>query len=237
MSSLKRKLSVQESGVVKKMARAIVSGSAGRSRYSKRTRPGKVLELKEFEVSIFANNQIGTGGSVTCLNQVTQGSDIKNRIGRHINMLSVDVTVCLVPQPVSTFAYDYVYCALVHDAQSNGTAPAFSDIYQSGTISQVAIEFRNTSQFRDRFTILWEERSFLSVSTGLTSLGAQMDRCFYRKHYNLTKLGQKSRCEFNTSATGVGNSNSIYFVVCSYQNAAALGPYINASSKLIFSDP
>lgn len=238
MSSLKRKLSVRETGAVKKMARAIVSGAAGRSRFAKTPNFGKMMEIKEFETSIFVNNQIGSGGSVQSLVSIPQGSDIKNRIGRHVNLLGLDISILITPQTIANFNYDMVYWAVVSDNQCNGSSPAYTDVYQSGTITQPVMEFRNTSQWRDRFTILWEERCWVSSNVSLTALGMQGDKLYFRKHINLKKkLGQNSRVEYNGSATGPGNSNGLFLVVSSFQNVAALSAIINAASKVTFTDP
>lgn len=114
-----------------------------------------------------ATYNMDTTGTVTLLNGVATGSDYTDRVGRKIILKSVYVRGII--KPVDTQTSD-VLCRmmLVYDMQSNGAAPAITDILKSST-STAQLNMNN----RDRFKIIMDKVVALGardISSGYTGM-------------------------------------------------------------------
>lgn len=110
--------------------------------------------------------------SVTLLNGMTSGSGINQHVGREIMMKSVEFRYMTYATPV-TGVDQYHRVILVYDRQTNGAAPAATDVLVSAT----AISPRNLEN-RHRFKILYD-RTIEVNNVG--EPGSTKARKFYRR--------------------------------------------------------
>jgi len=94
----------------------------------------------------------------TLLNGCIAGSQNYNRIGRKINMKSLQFRGMIAAATVATAADDQLCrIVIVYDKQSNGAAPTWANVVQSqsiaGTTSSATSDMVNLDN-RDRFTIV-----------------------------------------------------------------------------------
>jgi hypothetical protein len=196
--------------------------------------PTSTLELKEFVQGAFAYTNIGLNGTVIYLNNIPQATDIGARIGRHINMVSIDVAVTLFTS--STGNSDYVYTALVYDRQPDQFSVNFTDIIDN-SVGPIYNSFKNTGKYRDRFAILAEKRSHVgggSASAPPSSLG-EAGEGYWRWHKSLKGLP----CEFSTSSTSTPHTGALYLILSSWANSSIVtqNAGYTYNSKITFTDP
>ena len=99
-----------------------------------------------------------TTGSVTLLNGVATGTDFTDRIGRKIVMRSLYLRGTL--SPVDGITLDNMCRVLiVYDMQSNGAAPAITDVLKSAT-SIAQLNMNN----RDRFRVIMDKQFAVGLS-------------------------------------------------------------------------
>jgi len=108
---------------------------------------GTAGELKAIDVDL-ANAGVSTTEAITCINPCSQGSDIGQRVGREIQMKSVQIRGFL--QPGGANPGDLVFWSIVYDRQTNAAAPAWADVY---TADALVPQLRNLNN-RKRFKIL-----------------------------------------------------------------------------------
>lgn len=188
--------------------------------------PSKMPELKEF-VTYGANFAFGSpAGIIVQLNNIVAGTDYNQRIGRHMYMKSIDINLLL--NPAVTSNTEFSLFALVHDRQTNGIAPIFSDIYDISIVTNGALAFKNTRRFTDRFTILWEERSVTQGATG------NYENTYWRKHIPIrTELKE---VEYENATASLPAHGALYLVAIN-TSVAGTPPTISYGSKLTFYDP
>lgn len=122
----------------------------------------------------FIDNNINTNttnnGVVQLLNGSVQGTDSTNRIGRKIQMTSfqIDLKYCQTTTNFTTLAAwptssCHVKWCVVFDKQTNGAAPAWTDVFdQSGSII-TPFAHRNLSTL-DRFDVLASDVGDISAA-------------------------------------------------------------------------
>lgn len=155
-------------------------------------------------------------GSTVPLTSIAQGTDILNRVGRHVRLLYIDYAVqCQV-----NATNDSIMWSIVLDKQPNNTAAAFPDIYAS-TVANAAQSLQNTLQYRKRFDILLLKQC--DLSTGGPSV-----------HNIRGRLPVNRDVEYISSATGVPSTNALIFAFGS--NVLAGFPTMNYSLKMVFID-
>lgn len=101
-------------------------------------------------------------GSVIPLNLIATGSSIFNRIGRKVELQSVEFQTIIASLGVSRASpVDTVRIAIVYDRQANGALPAITDIFQdteqnatNTTGAQSGLNLNN----RDRFSVIMDRR-------------------------------------------------------------------------------
>ena len=104
-----------------------------------------------------------TVGTVTLLNGVAPGVGISQRVGRRINIRSIQVTGSLSTQDAEVVA-SQVKVALIMDMEPGAAVPAITDIYTAST----STAFHNLD-YRDRFkTIATYQAAFGALSTVAT---------------------------------------------------------------------
>jgi len=190
------------------------------------------IELKELVVFSGSSVQIGSGRA-DCLNLVPQGPDFNERIGRHINLEGVDVNyIAKGPTGGSAGGDQFIMVALVWDSQPNGSAASAGTIFDLGTITNGVLGFKNTAQYRDRFSILWQERITLQPTA---NGDGNYTNSYWRKHYNLKN--PMYQCEYTSASAAVPSTGALYLVqLCNVTTSDANAPTVEFGTKLIFTD-
>lgn len=118
--------------------------------YGQWNRPrGVGEELKTIDTGIVGVTPITTAGSVALINGVATGTDYTNRIGRKIMIKSIYVRFATLPNTVTAPLGDIQRIMLIYDKQTNGAAPAVTDILNTASYLDV-----NNLNNRDRFVVL-----------------------------------------------------------------------------------
>lgn len=125
----------------------------------------------------WAGGELDPVGGVNCIGACTQGTGESNRDGRQINVKSIQIQGYAL-RPLASDSADpispgYIKIALVQDTQTNGTQLNAEDVYNSGTLDEVA--FRNLEYTR-RFRVLGTAEVFPYVQATMTD-GANTASC------------------------------------------------------------
>lgn len=107
-----------------------------------------------------------TAGGIIALNLIAPGSSYFNRIGRKIEMKSLNVNGVITLN--ATTVAGVVRFLIVYDRQANGALPAVQDVIQTtdylGT-NTLNVQSNINLNNRDRFTILRDMRVFIPSAT------------------------------------------------------------------------
>lgn len=184
-----------------KRAAALVAPSVLRTGgFSFKSTGGKELNFVDSSIT---STDVSTTASLVLLNGMAQGTTASTRIGRRIQMKSIELKAWLTPGATTTVAV--ARFALVLDKQANAAAPAFTDIYDSA--SPVAL--RNISN-KARFWVLWDS-GLISTCGNLTAgqiTDSGMKTLEMYKRINIP-------VQYNAGTAGtVGDiqTNALYFV-------------------------
>lgn len=125
-------------------------------------------EVKFIDTAISDSTTVSSTGVVALINGCTEGTDAINRIGRKIEMTSIQYNMVFQANlsSMSTSGIgeaDVMKFAVVYDRQTNGAAPAWSDVYDQNTASYSPFAHRNINNL-DRFEVLAEE--IINLSSG-----------------------------------------------------------------------
>lgn len=102
--------------------------------------------------------QTGAGGAIlTLLNGVTQQTDYNNRVGRKFSMKSFYVRF----GAWETVAVNFVRFLVVYDLQTNGVAPAITDV-----LALTSVYSPNNLNNRDRFKTVMDKVVSVGIGTG-----------------------------------------------------------------------
>jgi len=142
-----------------------------------------------------------SSGDLILLSGVAAGTDFTDRIGRKIFLKSISLRFSMVPGTASTNQGDVVRVMLIYDTQTNGAAPATTDILT--TASQLSHMNLNN---RDRFRVLMDKNLTMGASIYAASAltqGAPVPRFFhmYRK-IALEEIFQGTANTVGSIATG-----------------------------------
>jgi len=168
------------------------------------------------------------GGSIACLNQVAEGTDFNNRVGRKIGASYLQID-CYVTAPTTTGNTDAGTLFLVHDSQPNNATPAVGDVLDLTTIGP-AQAFKNISKNADRFKIV---RTFtLGPLSDVSAIEDSRKRFFYRIPRKLSDV------RYVGSAAGVPQSGSWLLITASYVNSgsATTSLTVSISTRFAFRD-
>lgn len=123
-------------------------------------------ELKSYETN--QNSTCDTTGMVQVLNNIVQGDDILNRIGRQVTMQSVLLNLHLYPTSTVASSMNLARVMLVWDKSPNSTGLPGINLILDLTDSRSNLNLSN----RDRFEIVWEKRWAMSETTAGSKNGA-----------------------------------------------------------------
>lgn len=189
----------------------------------------KVAERKEND-NVFSGNLIALSLTqntfVGSLNSIAEGSDSNQRIGRSINLASVEMDISLLSNNVS---WDGFY-AIVLDRQPNSSLPSFSDIFDVSTLGfvNVGIALRNTLSYQDRFVVL--KRGEINLNTSVNT--QTHDKVFV----DLGRLkGMDRTANYSGSGAVVPNNAAVLVTIAGSTNAALSTSFL-ANCKLRFTD-
>lgn len=200
----------------------------------KRTLP--VPEKKEAQqVQAFTDIQITTPTSlVVLINGVATGTDTTNRIGRKVTSQYIEIKVC-IQCGISNTLGDCGFWAIVLDRQSDGAAPAFSDIFDTSTaIATPGLAPRNTVLNAERFLIL-------AIEQWAVAIGQQTPPYYCQRFIDLRRLSHPdSTTNFNGTGATVSSigTGGIFFVAASTlaTNTANFPTRVAFGSKYRFID-
>lgn len=113
---------------------------------------------------------INTTGSVAAINLVTAGSSFFQRVGRKIEMKSVELSYQISPITSQTLAtaQDWLRILIVYDRQTNGALPNVSDVLQdtdAAGANTTNIASGVNLNNRDRFLVIYDDRTQLPQVT------------------------------------------------------------------------
>lgn len=186
----------------KSMKRAAAAPSVLRSGgFSFTSTGGKELNFVDTAISV---PNVSTTASISLLNGLAQGTTASTRIGRRIQMKSVEARMYAYPD--TTTLACVTRFAIVLDKQANAAAPAFTDIYDSGT----SVALRNISN-KARFWVLWD--SGLIPIIGNTTTAAQGTEASYKAVEFYKRINIPVQYNAGTAGTvGDIQTNALYFV-------------------------
>jgi hypothetical protein len=143
-----------------------------------------------------------TTGFIQCLNLISQGTDLTNRVGDSIRMQHMEFKFSPTVS-ITAFATS-VRVLIIRDLENNGANPAMTDIFTGISTTQspyLPLNFINT---RTRFSILYDE--ILCVSYGGDATAA----CAYHSTHN-------GHIRFRGSSAAAGSlaQGSLFMVVLS----------------------
>ena len=203
--------------------------------YKKASRVSRRLpELKEFSTT-FSSSIPAAGGTVLCLNQVPQGTDIGNRIGRHLSPQNCDFNFLVLPGTGAAAGpafMDAMYIALVWDRQPDGLLALYNNVFDTSSATP-ALAFKDTAAYRERFTIIWEERVSVQQQTG--TLVPNFSPNYGRKFCDLSKRFKDT--EYYGAVTSIPSTGGLLLCYASYSNTgAASSASLSANIKFQYTD-
>lgn len=187
----------------------------------------RMNERKTIDVNT-ASYVSDTTGTVTLLNGVATGTDFTDRIGRKIICRSLYITGMISPVD-NTTAANLARLIVVYDNQTNGAAPAVTDILKEATACS-QLNLNN----RDRFVVLcnktWAQGS---VSDTATQAFSNSPNTFKVKIYK--KLRHEVLFNGTTAAVGSIATGAIWMITIGSATANNGGTF-SVSTRTRFED-
>lgn len=174
------------------------------------------------------NLNVSTTGTVTLINGVATGTDFTDRIGRKIVMRSVYVRGLLRPED-TTVSDQCARVMLVYDMQSNGAAPAITDILKSAS-SLAQLNMNN----RDRFRVLMDKTfAMAGLQDTATQAFAGSPTTHVMKKYKRCNL----EVLYNGTTNAIGSiATGALFLVTIGSVAAGSASTFTVSTRVRFDD-
>lgn len=162
-----------------------------------------------------------TTGAVVALTAIATGDTTTTRAGRQVILKKI-IASGIVTRHASA-SNSHVRMMIVRDNIGNTTPPAIADLFTSVTQFADNKPQIETSQVRQRFTVLMDK--WFQMDTG----GSGLTKTFkFRKVLN-------TRCYFTGSASTDGGTNNLYLFIAS--NEATNDPVVNASCEVLWVNP
>lgn len=121
---------------------------------------------------------LNSTANIQCINLIQSGSGFYNRVGRRIEMQSIQVTGEVNQTTTATTYNDYARILVIYDRQTNGALPSYATIMasydQSGTASTNYLSGVNPDE-RERFVVLMDQRLVLPACPGGTGVTGATD--------------------------------------------------------------
>lgn len=203
---------------------------------------GRVLEKKEngivlHDQTLYAgsSSSYGTNSDVVVLNAMAEGTEQNTRVGRKITHAFLELEVSLY----NNVGADFGFFSVVLDRQSNGTAAAYSDIYDIANYGATYVDagsaFKNTLVYQDRFVVLKRQ----DFSIGCTGSSAGSIPLKMKINIPLSKLKASDAVAMYNSASAVTpNTGALYFTIATSGTGASLAnpTYYNLNARYRFTD-
>jgi len=181
------------------------------------------------------------GGAYNCINLIRTGSTFTNRIGRKIAMQNVKIEgKFLTADEVQA---SYIRLVLVYDAQSNGSAITWSDVfknYDQATAATSDVFSGVNLDNRDRFRIVMDKRYCLqSTDSGGKSDGdPQPTSCEYyiNEWIKLNNVETQYKADSSPAVIGDIATGALWFMI--YSDASNMGTFyqFTGNIRLRFTD-
>jgi len=165
-------------------------------------------ETKYFDVALAAT-AAAAGGQVVNLNNFGEGTEYNSRIGRVVANAYIQYQLNIYP-PSTSGLMDEVQWAIVFDKQGDSNQPTYAQIFDQN-VHHIAMEFRNISQFAQRFKILKMGR--VKVANGTPDLQLV-------QHGFIKMPPSCIRSLYGGSGSVIPETGGLFFVFASYNNTA-----------------
>lgn len=186
-------------------------------------------ELKYIDNNGLAGTPAAGGGIVGRFNDMAQGDDVQNRIGRQVKVRSFELRGIVFPEDTTTVD-TLVKVSLVWDKQPNSAVvPGVADIFNA----DASTSFINLNN-RKRFTILKEQLFAVGATNNTATQAFAHAPSLYKIDW---KVNLKNRL---TTYSGTGSSNTIatgaLLLVLTSTAAAGQAASVGYSTRLRFTD-
>lgn len=176
-----------------------------------------------------------TTNNIYTINFVANGSDAYNRIGRKINVKSIQIKARFVPSGNAAIN-DMVRLMVVYDRQGYQGAITFADIVKStdsaGLTSSTVYDHKNPDN-ESRFKILMDQ------TYSFPQNGASIDSSVLTDYQKGTMIDKYIKCNTMTdfqSGSNIPDTGAIYFVVMGQQVVALAPTSVQWTSRVRFTD-
>ena len=220
MSTFSRKRSYGAQGGVAKTASRMVGGRKLTYRptaplsgsYRARVAAAQAGELN-FKDTSLATLSFSTTPVLTLLNGLTQGTTASTRIGRRINIKSIQWM--FDAESSTTSLWNGIRYMLVLDKQANAATPAFTDIYDVAQPTTL----RNISNM-PRFQVLFDSQEVIMVGP---NVGTPQTESIVTAHKGYLKCNIPVQYNVGTAGTvGDIQTNALYFVMIGNSGSGTL---------------
>lgn len=184
------------------------------------------------ETKYVENYSIGTdmASAVAPINNIAEGSDVNNRIGRKVKgkYIQVDVMINIANYGNTYSPVGWIW-HIVQDRQPNGTAATYTTIFDTTTLQQYP--FKNLANYAERFNILKTETGFISPTNNAnTGLGMCSNNLHVRAYIPFKEIVQ-----FGGTTSSVPTTNAIYLVWSSDETVSG-GVQIQYGTRFCYHD-
>lgn len=207
------------------MARSAVVSANRAASYAK----ASTGEFKSVDVSLDSLG-VDTTGTVSLLNGVGRGTDIDEREGREVNMRSVQLRY-IVYTNTEAASDQWGRVILVYDRQSNGTAPAITDVLQTNSITAM----RNLEN-RKRFKIFMDKTFVINASyQTAAALNTASNNHFFEEYYR--KLSHPVTFNSGTAGTIADiTTGSMYLITMGTAATGTTSSLCGLKSRIRYTD-
>lgn len=197
-------------------------------------------ELKSWDIEVgdwplgIVGDVAGTGANtlehgLACLNIITQGSAVNERVGNKINMTSIRVRFNIAPGALPLATDNSVRYMVVYDRQTNGAWPAIADLLRTNGAG-IPQHFTGVNiANRDRFAILREGTVDVDIGKSHVSTVDLYIKCHLQTQYKASTVGNAAIGDIATGA--------VYFIAFSFLLSGPNHPTIfNFASRVRYVD-
>lgn len=200
---------------------------------------GALTEKKAVDLAN-ASYGLDSTGSVTAINLIRTGSGYNNRIGRKINMTSVECRGAIIAAGVTPQLQKY-RIMVIYDKQANGALPAITDILQAidqaGNTTTTANSPRNLDK-RDRFVCVMDYEGTAAGFDGVagTVVPTSSDVFNVHKYTRLPNLVTQYQADSSPAVIGDIATGSLLLVTFGQIAAGANSHNFNGTIRLRYKD-
>lgn len=186
-------------------------------------------ERKYFETA-GGGADVAAAGTVLPLNEIAEGSDFNQRIGRRVRnkYLAADIGITISAAQVLAGATHYGTWHLVLDRQPNNATPTFATIFDT-TISTNTFAYKNSQAYERRFRLLKSER--FAIGTATTGQNYRVTA-----HIDFEKMPASDQTTQWLGSTGIQpTTNALYLVYVSDETAMSQ-VLLNWTTRIVYVD-